>query len=343
MSKNKNDITVTSMHELRQMMPQLNAISDPSWKEKLIGILTGAQSEGIIETFGRYLSAPQFVAVLEYYAETEKADRAKLYSVLIGLREEIFVAVLADLAPPALQLLQKEAGSEPVQHRLLVMCHLFSSIIDLNNFEVVQLKEKILKMDPQDIGGQDLKQMMDSIDQIAQVYKDLLAALGPALTIAWNSGRTDLVDQLSSVKESCMRSFIEHVGGKQDDWDNELHVMLARQLNSAYGDPDNPLDIEALHDDEQAIAVLPKLGIWYPRDYFEVGLLPHLKSIDDVALDPKIAGMEKCVEYRDHLVNSAQENIRQMGLNTVKDMREAGIFSRKSFAEYIKKKLKKKK
>lgn len=283
-------------------------------------------------------STSQFQSILDFFNSADESERWKLFPLMIGLRQDIFSSSLQALKPNQLQILQHEASSEPVQHHLNMMSHEFSLALESLDKSAIAFKLKIEELDSEDLGMDDVEELMEEISEMSEEYKELLSCLIPALTIVWNTGRPDLVSKFSSLKEHCQKSLNEFVGINEKDWDNDLHAALAKLLNTSFGDAENPGDIAALHDDEHAIEALAKFNIWYPQDFFKVGLLPHLISSKELDLDPGRYTDEERIIYRNDLLNIARQNLEQLGLETVKDIREAGIFSKKSLADYIKNK-----
>lgn len=277
------------------------------------------------EALGKKLSVAQFQMLLELYVKGKERDRDKLFPLLVGMNPQIFTQCLDSLSPQQIEVLKREAMIEPLQHQLSMACHVLTSeIAHLNDFSFSLYK----LLEPSNIGSfsrKDLKIALEKIVNVAESYKQILVKIDRALTIAWNTVRTDLVDNLSILKENCQKFLKEIFGFSEIDWGKELNEEFIAHLTSAvYGDPNNPDDIDALHDDESAVEFLAKLQIWYPQDYFEVGLLPGISE-----------NKLKLPTHRDKLLEKAHRNLKDLGLITVKDVREAGIFSKKSLVEYI--------
>lgn len=75
-----------------------------------------------------------------------------------------------------------------------------------------------------------------------------------------------------------------------------LYALLEEKLQAVYGDPDDPNDVEALRDSDPATEALPRLGAW----------------------DQK-----------------TQKRLASAGLSTIKDLKQARIFSKRSLEEYL--------
>jgi hypothetical protein len=288
------------------------------------------EENSALEELGR---GCKFLEVLDFFSTADEKEQWKLFPILIGLRQEAFSSALSQLNSSQLQVLQKEAHAEPLQRHLTVICHEFTKELEQHDLASISFKNELQELNPESLGKTDIELLMKKIETIVNAYSKLLSTIIPTLSIAWNTGRPDLVNNLSVLKERCQRSANDYVGIRE----NNLQDTLKSLLNASYGNENDSSDIEALHNDEPAIEALAKFNIWYPQDYFQIGLLPQIKSIEELDLDIKKYDEEKRSEYRNRLLSLGQKNLELLGLKTVKDLREAGIFSRKSLAEYIKK------
>jgi hypothetical protein len=288
------------------------------------------QQNSELETLGR---SCQFQAILDFFSNADEKEQWKLFPILIGLKQEAFSASLSQLNSKQLQVLQREAISEPVQRHLTVISREFTKELEQHDLASLAFRNALQQLDSEGLGVADIELLLKKIESIVSSYSKLLSSIIPALSIAWNTGRPDLVNNLSILKERCQRSAEDYAGIREDN----LHDALKRLINVSFGDENDASDIEALHNDEPATEALAKFNIWYPQDYFEIGLIPQIKSAEELDLDSSKYDEEKRTSYRNRLLGIGQKNLELLGLKTVKDLREAGIFSKKTLAEYIKK------
>jgi len=100
-----------------------------------------------------------------------------------------------------------------------------------------------------------------------------LATLNKALQLAWNSNRVDLIEKLSTAKETCQKFVISIIGHPRHAVNppTGLYARLEARLNAVFGNPSDPNDIEAAGNDEPAMEALVKFSIWYLKDYWDLG------------------------------------------------------------------------
>src|SRR5262249_54111258 len=107
-------------------------------------------------------------------------------------------------------------------------------------------------------------------------YESLLLLINKVLSLAWNAKRLDLIDKMSHAKEQCQKALSHSIGQPKTAF-NEAAGLFARidlALERFYDNPDNA--VENAEDDEPALEGLARFSLWYLKDYFELGLLPHI-------------------------------------------------------------------
>lgn len=114
-----------------------------------------------------------------------------------------------------------------------------------------------------------------------------------------------------------------------------LFALLEQKLNAVYGNPLDPNDIEALDNSDPAIDALVKFSVWYLRDYWEIGLLPMVKNERDLDLSSRRYSERNRAEHREKLFVMVQENLERLGLDKVKDLKKARIYSRETLQDFI--------
>ena len=302
---------------------------DTEWREKIVELVLGLTSRSKIEVVGRSLSLDQAVQLLLHPSLNKKNTREELTAILVGMPHHLFLQLLLADQNAVLNVLKQEVNTEAVQHHLAVLAH-----EQVNNISEVEKRyldfyHKLVGLTVTDLGRDDIYGLTHEIDEINTFLNSTLTQISKLLQLAWNTERTDIIDLLSTTKEVAVRLRNSVIGLPRTykKLPSGLYLQLEEQLFSVYGNSDNPTDIEAIKDDEPAIEALVKLSLWYVHDYWEIGLLPHIKTEQEVAFLPK--------DHRDKLIATAQQNLAKMSLHTAADLKAARIFSKKSLQEFI--------
>ncbi len=314
-----------------------NETHDSEWKKKTKKAIFELVKTESLEAAGKTLSLAQALAVLEDMHTVENF-RDKLSPLLVGMPHSLFIQILSNATTSQMEVFKQESATEPLQHHLTVLCHeVATQFVD---YEAItrKIEYEIDFFNVKEIGSHELIALKKEIEKIWSFFQDKLNEINKALEIAWKSGRMDLIEKLSALKEICLKFRISIVGYPSDKDDEEakgLFAKLERRLNSVFGDPNNPHDFEALKDDEPAIEGLSKLSLWYLQDYWAVGLLPkisHLEEIEHVSLSYAEKNQE---QWRENLMLEVKNNLQHLGLVSVADLKKSGIFSKKLLEEFI--------
>ncbi len=250
---------------------------------------------------------------------------------------EVFLDVLLLIDRELLAILQQEGGTEPLQHQLNIFVHEVTYYLEVLTQKLRQLEIAIDAINPKALTHKDIEEVHHQINIFAKSITDTITQISSALALAWNSNREDLIDALSFQKE-CWQKYDTLVIGTprfETGPASGLYARLEDRLNTIFCNPEDPNDMEALHDDEPAIEALVKFSIWYLHDYWEIGLLPKIKSAKELDLDQKKHSDRERSDYRGALFSEAQKNLEQFGLKTVRDLKDSQIFSREMLQEFI--------
>lgn len=302
---------------------------DPEWREKIIELVLGLTSRSKIEAVGRTLSLEQAMQLLLNPALNQKNTKEELTAILVGLPHSLFLQLLLTDQTALLNVLKQEVNTEAVQHHLTVLSHEMINQVQEIEKQSLLWSETINNLTVTDLGRDDIFALTHEIDELSIKLNMTLTQVSKLLQMAWNTERSDLIEHLSKTKETASRYRIAFIGLPRSykKSPSGLYLELENKLFSVYGNSENPADIEAIKDDEPAIEALVKLSLWYVYDYWDVGLLPHIKTAQEVAFLPK--------ELRDRLILVVHQNLGKIGLHTAADLKAARIFSRKSLHEYI--------
>lgn len=287
-----------------------------------------------LQAAGQVLSLPQILELLNNPSEFRQIS-----PIFVGISYLKFMEILEFASAKQLDTLKQESINEPVQHHLANFCHAMNNILTEKFHTAEQLENRIKELIVEDIGEDDYLDLREQIKELSNWVEHSVFLTNRALLVAWNTNRIDLIEKLNAIKEGCHK-FATYLVGRPDSPKsaaNGLYAILESQLNSVYGNPDNPEDVEALQDNEPAVDALVKFSVWYLNDYWNIGLLPNIKSADELDLGSKNFGERERNEHREKLFNTVQFNLKKIGLASVKDLKQAHIFSKKTLLDYIKK------
>lgn len=316
-----------SVGQVSDLLPALFKQDRAYSEEKVFAIISGMVERRQLEAAGKVLAPSQALAILEQYQDIDHPQHWKLSPIFIGMPFSLFSQILSMATDNQLQLLKQEAITEPIQHHLSLLCNEMTVYLTLLMELMHNFQKDLERLKAESLGFSDLEWLKLKIEQMADDCWLSIEKLDRALSLAWNTDRSDLIEKLSMVKEQCQRALVANIGHarSQAEAATGLYLMLEMQLNAVYGNANDPKDIEALHDEDPAIDALVKFSVWYLQDYVELGLLSEVKSKAKLNMDPQ--------RYRE----LARQRLHMMGLATVRDLKRAGIFSRATLAEYIKK------
>lgn len=333
----RSEMAKLTPEQISIVISVLDEMHDQDWREKLTAVIYGLNENRQIEAVGRALVLPQALHILDEAAETEKNGHWKLSPLLVGMPHPVFTQLLLAASPIQMNALKQEVITEPVQHHLTVLTHEIVHQIPEFAASLDNLELEIAGLNIADLGHAELKNITHRIEQGAELYEETVEKINKILGLAWNTNRTDLIEKLSVAKEICQKLIGSMVGARKTSSreSSGLFAKLEERLNTVFGVPDNPQDFEALDDDEPAIEALVKFSLWYLSDYWEIGLLPQVKSIEDLDLDSSAFSHQQRMEYREKLFEEVTQNLSKLGLNTVSDLKQARIFSAKSLQDHI--------
>jgi hypothetical protein len=307
------------------------------WRTKLRDLVLGLHDIGQLEEAGKALNSDQILDILTASREWDQAQQSKLPSLFVGLPHTVFADILAQLNPIQLGALKHESLSGPVQHHLTLFIHETERQLSQDADALAQLQAEIQQLDTADITFTEIQAIKQKIEAIRNQYDAPLEKLKQALAIAWNTNRTDLIEKLSSLRESCQKVCQDFIGqsATSQTRSSGLYDILEGRLNQVYGDPNDPQDIEALKDDEPAIEALMRFSIWYLRDYWGIGLLPSIQSENQLDLGPALHDENERTAYREKLFAEVEQNLRTLGIVTLRDLKQLGIYSKKGLVTFI--------
>lgn len=323
--------SVLTIEQLQAVAAAFSPNHDSLWQGKLRALYRGLFERRHLEALAQLLTSQQALEILDDNIFSDPLHHPKLSPLFVGLSNPVFAAVIAGSTPEQLHIIQNEAGTEPVQHQLTLLMHALGQeewrLIDTMN----SLKERINAIEPSKMTRQELNTLEQELGLPAQQAEQALLILDKALAITWNSGRQDLIEKFSQLKEHYSHDYRVEVGipHNADERASGLYALLMERLEAVYGEGGAALDL-----DDAASDALASLSVWYLKDYWEIGLLPHI--VDDKRL-LALLDSEGSANDRESLRQEALDNLKKAGLNSVGDFKAARIYSKAMLMEYLQK------
>lgn len=293
---------------------------------KLLNIIQILNSPKALEAVGEALSANQFLTILSDFSK-EQSPHPKLLPLLVGLPFPIFFKSLFSINKIELDLLKKEGLLEPLEHHLNALIYEIEKILA----EYIQKNEdfsnEIINLPFEDLGYEDIEYLESKINSLKHQFQTFLSIIDKGLSIVWSTDRIDLIEKMSHHKELAVLQY--HSYTDTQSLFNPLAKLLHR-LDSIYsGDP------HPLNDNEASIEALTRLSLWYLNDYWEMGLLPEIKKKSQLAPDLDKNGAQKKLKDEKEIYNTVKNNLKQLGLETLQDLKQNRIYSKKTLQEFI--------
>lgn len=316
---------------LEQIPPFLAALEletiESKNSNKLLALIEGLTQRTQITAAGKALSIKQLYILLENHQEIEKNAPWKMHSLLIGITPKLFRDLLFIAREDIFSILKKEAIAEPIQHHLNTLSHEMSVEMTIYDAMIKDLYEQILKLDFSIAKRKDIQEIHSKMNELVENLEKTLICIEHALTITWNTNRVDLIEKFTMIKEHLLKTINFSIGQPSDSALKEsLYGTIKKSIDAFYSQSN-----EALEDNDLAIEALARFSIWYAEDYADIGLLPEAK---DLVSSSKMSENE-WVTAQIKLNTLVQEQLKKQGLVTVKDLKEAYIFSKESLKEFL--------
>ncbi len=287
-----------------------------------------------LEAAGKNLSLPQALALLDYTADADPQFHWKLSPLLVGMPHPLFSQLLLASSPHQLEILKLEAVTEPIQHQLTLQTHEITHQLPHVQDLLDQIAAEIVLIPI--TGSKDPSLLKKQLKAQADWYESTLNMIIKVLALAWNSNRPDLIDKLSHAKEWYQRTLTHTIGQPKTPFGEAkgLFSKLEEALGAIYGGQEGD-SIESADDDEPALEGLSRFSLWYLKDYHQVGLLPQIADPKELDLDPATHTEQERLKYREKLLDEVRQNLNALGLQTIKDLKQAGIYSLEALLEHI--------
>lgn len=288
--------------------------------DKCIALILGLDDAVKLQAAGKSLTPLLANRLFEEASQKDEALMKCLPPLLVGMSPSLFANALLLANDQQLAVLKKEAPTEAIQHLLALVAQELNCALEVSQKELEFLYCHIQELP---LDSLDKEQLDDIEHETKQLFNKTLPPqqiLNKALAIAWNTSRTDLISKLSSLKERYHRHAL-HFAEPSANNSLNVHKALKDKLSSVFAQNS---------DDDAAIDALANLSIWYIKDYWEIGLLPHIHHIDEGLTRENAA-----TTNNGNLFETAKINLEKIGLRTLKDLKNAHIYSKTTLKDFI--------
>lgn len=323
------------LEDLTAWVTSIDENHDPEWHNRIVDLFHQIIDRTHLETLGKAVTAQQTLAIIRSCYRTNVIEQSKLPPFLAGLQESVFRQVLNDAKNTEMSVLKRESLTEQIQHHLTLFIAEMGNTIRDYTVSITVLEKEIDLLSVDELNKDEVLALFERIDAVSTQFNQALEQTNQALALSWNTMRLDLIEKLNAIKD-VFHKFSALVIGQPRTAElapRGLYAKLEEKLFLVYGNPNNALEI--VHDDEPAFNALSKLSIWYVQDYWDIGLLPGIKN-------PQLLPEKDLSKNRENLIQEAKNNLDKTGLKTVRDLKEALIFSKTTLKDFISKSLSKK-
>lgn len=329
-------VTHFSPEQLQATLVCLVPEFDSDWQAKVRAFLTSLIQRHQLEAAGRVLTPEQMITLLDLCVDDSVGLKEKLQFILVGMPQTIFEATLHLASPLQLRVFKELGSTESIQHHLTLLIHELARLSEDYAIDMDDLERQIDLYDVTQVRQGDIDGFVHHIEDTLTFFHQGLYTIDIALSLAWNTTREDLIDRLTILKENWLR-YLQFAIGRPGDGVHPataLYAKLEAKLNTIFGSPGSP---EALTDDDPAIEALAALALWVLQDYWEVGLIPGIESVEQLDLAPGSRTEKERALFREKLARITQDNLSAIGLSTVGDLKRAHIYSRNMLIRYVQK------
>lgn len=296
-NEHNNSLTHLTPNELSTFLATQNT------KGMLLSILKQLSSKEQLEIVGKTLPLEQILECLSLSLGSPLEE--KIPPIFVGMDQRKFEELLLHASDKHLNVLKFEAFSEAVAHHMTLLIHRLEQERDTILLKLQTQESLIEGIDPLTSPQEQIAAIHHALAACEHNLAHAFAIIQKTLEIAWSTGNMELIDKVNKVHMSLQRI---RAHGPSD-----LKELLKKKLFAVY-----TVDSKALSDDDPAMDGLANLSVWYLEDYVQVGLLAKADESD-----------------REKLFKLVRENLNKLGLKTVKDLKDAWIYSKQSLKEFV--------
>ena len=305
-----------------QTQPALNM------DQKLIELFHFIDYPSTLEKFGKLLSVPHFLSLLKFLAQHPDFQNRFIY-ILVGLHPIVFSQALRQIQENEFDLLKHEALLEPLQYHLTQFAHEGEVLKQETEAKAEQFMQNLQFIRIENLTQETLDSLIFQINSLRKPLLDYLEVISTVLSIVWQTNRIDLIEKLSTVKESIQHQLNDLIGNPTLDHlhSSGLYLMMEQSLSHIFD--------SVLKDDDSALEGLTRLSIWYLKDYWELGLLPSIQPIQELELDSSQFTDEEKLASHQQLYSFVQNQLNRLQIGTVGKLKKAFIYSKPLLKNYI--------
>ena len=317
-----------SIQELAESFVLLQNEEIQNREDKMISLFEFIDTSEQLETLGEHLSVPQFLHLLDFLA-AHPTYQNSLSSLLIGLRSEIFCKALNFFQSGHLALFKEEGRLEPLHYHLTQFVHEGESLYKHIDLQMERFEENLRTLAAEDLTVERLEELISQISPLRNKLLDCLERISVALSIAWNTDRIDLIDKLSSINEALQHQLVLFIGHPASDNlpSTGLYLKIEQILSTIFD--------SSLKDEDASIEGLTRLTVWHLKDYWELGLLPHIHQLEELDLDPARPEEKQREARHQHLFSHVQQQLERLKIGTVGDLKREHLYSKPLLKAYI--------
>lgn len=294
---------------------------------KLALLFEFIDSPETLETLGKNLTVQQFLQMLTFL-DLHPPFQNRLSYILIGLQPQIFCLALKFFQSAHLALFKEESLLEPLQYHLTQFVHEGEQLYKEIDLLQQQFEESLLSVTAQGLTVESLEELISRIEPLRNQLLDFLERVNVALSIAWNTDRIDLIEKLSHINESLQHLLTISIGHPSSD--NLKSTGLYSKMEQTF----SKIFDSSLKDEDASVEGLTRLSIWHLKDYWELGLLPQIKQLQELDMDVHSPEHQR-TSYHQHLFSQVQKQLELLNIGTVGHLKKESIFSKPLLKAYI--------
>lgn len=319
-----------SPKELGENFALLQSDGTDESKEKLLSLFHSIDSPNKLESLAKFFSMPIFLKFLNFFAlHHEYQDR--LAFILVGLPPSVFCSCLNFLEAHHLALFKQNELLEPLQYHLNQFIHEGEALYGKIEADSGRIENEVLSIRPEELNSIGIEKLLDQMDNFRSLLLDYLERAKTALSIVWNTGRIDLIEKLSNINEALQYQLTVSIGHPSSE--NMPATGLYLNMHKSFSNIFN----SSLKDQDASLEGLTRLSIWHLKDYWKLGLLPHLDNVEEIDLDPRHFNEDKRSAHHQNLFSQVQKQLENLHIGTVGDLKKKSLFSQQLLIDYIEK------
>jgi|GEM_PF-2712186 len=324
----QSTLTQFSLPELAQSFSLLQAQPGLEAKSKLEKLFRFIDSPATLTAMGAHFSLPSFLSFLEFLTQ-HSDDQHRLSLVLVGVDPLLFSQALPRMGGRSLDMLKQEGLLEPLQYQLTQFVHEGESLIGKIEYIIAQFQEQLVSIKGEELTQEVLESLTDPIDELRKGLLNYLEKAVVALILVWHTDRVDLIEKLSFIREAVQHQLTQLIGHPCSDRAPATGVYsFAEHIFSSIFD-------SSLKNDDPSTDGMTRLSIWHLKDYWEIGLLPSIRDVEELELNPQKFSETERRKHHQRLMSLVQKQLEHLGIGTVENLKKAHLFSRSLLKAYL--------